>query len=65
MHFQVGGDVAVDEVQEPPELLGPMPRGEIGDDVAGGDVQSGVEAGRAVPDIVVRLPLRGLPAAVC
>src|SRR5205823_4159368 len=55
---QLRRDVLVDQVQEPAELLGPVPGGEIGDDVAGGNIEGGVQVGDAVPDVVVGLALR-------
>jgi len=48
VHVQPGGDAAVDEVQEFAELDGPMMGSEVRDDLAGGDVEGGVEVGRAV-----------------
>jgi len=38
----------VDEVMEPPELLGPMLRGQICDDVLGCDIGCGVEVRRVL-----------------
>ena len=53
MHVQVLGHRALDQVQEPPELLGPMPRGHVGDHLPRGHVQRGVEVGGAVAHVVV------------
>jgi hypothetical protein len=54
MHVQVRRDGGVDRVQEAAELLGAVPRRHVGDEVAGGDVQGGVQVGGAVADVVVR-----------
>jgi hypothetical protein len=56
MDAQVLGDVAVDQVEEPPELLRPVPCRHIGDDLARGDVQRRVEVGGPVADVIVRAP---------
>jgi len=39
MHLQAMRNRRVDGVEEPPELLGPMPAMELSDDAAGFDVQ--------------------------
>ena len=60
VHVQVGGDAVVDQIQEPPKLLGAMPWRHVGDHVAGGDIQRGVQVGGAMPAVVVGTPL-GVP----
>jgi hypothetical protein len=57
MHVGVVGDVAVDEVQELAELDGTMLRGEIGDHVAGGDIERRIQVDGAVADVVMRAAL--------
>jgi len=57
VHRKVGGDLPVDEGEEPDELGGPMSGGEVGDHPAGGQVQSRVEVGGAVAAVVVGAPL--------
>ena len=48
VHLQLGGDLGVDAGQEPLELDGAVAGGQLGDDLAGGDVQGGVQVGGAV-----------------
>jgi hypothetical protein len=49
-----GGDL----LQEPQELLVPVPRVARVGDLSGGDLEGGEQRGRAVPDIVMGLRLR-------
>ena len=46
---------SVDQVQKPPELIGSVSIGEIGDDLSARDVQGGIEVRRAMADVVVTL----------
>src|ERR671915_439297 len=51
------GHRAVDQVQEAAELLGPVARRHVGDHLAGGDIERGVEVRRAVAHVVVGVAL--------
>ena len=53
MDVELVGNGAVDEVQEPSELDGPVAIGHVGDDLARGDVEGHVEIGGAVAFVVV------------
>ena len=53
MDVEVVGHRAIDQVQEPPELDGPVALGHVGDDVPRGHVERGVEVGGAVAHVVV------------
>ena len=53
VHVEVFGDAAVDQVQELPELDGPVAVGHVGDDLPRGHVECGVEIGGATADVVV------------
>ena len=56
MDAQVLGNGTVDQVEEPPELLGSVPRRHVGDDVARRQVQRCVQVGGAIADVVVGPP---------
>lgn len=56
MDVEIVGHAAVDENQERAKLLGPVPVGEIRDDLARGDAEGGMEVGCAVADVVVSAP---------
>src|SRR5204863_447151 len=58
VQVQLGGGVLVDGLEEPQELLMAVPPLVLADDLAGGDVQGGEQAGGAVPDVVVGLAAR-------
>ena len=53
VQVQVLRDGGVDELEEPQELLVPVPAVGLGDDRAAGQVVGREQAGRAVPDVVV------------
>src|SRR5207244_558880 len=53
MHVEVSRHRAIDQVEEAAELLGPMPRRHLRKNLAGSDIEGGVEVGRAVADVVV------------
>src|ERR1035441_4417702 len=59
VQVQAGGSPRVDGLEELQELLLPVPAVVRGDDLPGGDVQGGEQAGRAIADIVVAAPRRG------
>ena len=63
MQIHVGGRVAVDGLQEPQELLMPVPALGLPDHLAGRHVQRGEQARGAVPDVVVGLPC-GAPGII-
>ena len=48
------GNRTIDAVQEPAELLGPVSFGHGGDHLAGRHIESGIEVGRSVADVVMR-----------
>jgi hypothetical protein len=56
MDVEVVGHTAIDQIQEPSELNGPVAFGHVGDDLARGDVESGVEIGGATSHVVVGAP---------
>ncbi|ALE76820.1 hypothetical protein FRP1_28940 (plasmid) [Pseudonocardia sp. EC080625-04] len=58
VHVELGGDFAVEGAQELAELDRPMAGVQGTDDLAGGDVEGGVEARGAVADVVVAGPRR-------
>jgi hypothetical protein len=60
VHVEVLGHGLVDQVQEPTELLGSVPGGEVRDHVARRDIEGGVEVGGAVALVVVGATL-GVP----
>ena len=45
MHRELVGHLLVDQVEEAPELAGAVSRSQVGDHVARGDVEGGVEIG--------------------
>ena len=56
MDVEVFGHAAVDQVQETSELEGAVALGHVGDDLARGDVECGVEIGGAASHVVVGAP---------
>src|ERR1700689_2275270 len=58
VQVQAGGGGGVDGLEELQELLVPVLAVVGGDDLAGGDVERGEQAGRAVADVVVAAPGR-------
>src|SRR4051812_23444359 len=58
VHVQVGGDVAVDLVQESDEVRAGVVGADVGDDPAGGDLQRGEQVAGAVALVVVGGPGR-------
>src|SRR5947208_3447707 len=56
MHVEMSRHRGLDQVEETAELLRPMPWRHLGEHLAGGDVERGVEIGGAVADVVVALP---------
>ena len=57
MDVEIVGHAAVDQVQEPAELLGPVALGHVGDDLTRSHVEGGVEVGGAVAHVVMGAPL--------
>ena len=58
VHVELGGDLAVDLVQEGDEVGAGVAGADVGDDLAGGDVQGGEQIAGAVALIVVGGPRR-------
>jgi hypothetical protein len=59
MYVEVVGDLAVDLVQERDEVRSGVGLAQVGDDLAGGDLQGGNQVQGAVADVVVGGLLRG------
>jgi hypothetical protein len=59
LDIKVGGDLGLDSSQERQELGGPMTGVQRSDDLAGGQIQRGVQARGAVPNVIVAGPRRG------
>ena len=58
MHSEVVGHLLVYQVEEEPELTGTVSRSQVGDHVARGDVERGVEIGGTVTHVAVGLTVR-------
>jgi hypothetical protein len=59
VHIEIGGDVAVDLVQKGDQIGAGMRATDLGDDLAGGDLQGSEEIAGAVALVVVGGPGRG------